>query len=126
MIRQIWPTTVAYFTALLTLLHTFIEDFRYGLRSIKRCKGVAAGVVISMGLGIGATASLFSFVDFFALRPLPVPETNQVVRLANFTTANSLEGFSYPEYREYGTLSHLLRCVFCFPFSPTVNPQIVL
>jgi len=85
----------------LRLAHHWIQDFRYGLRLIKRSKGLALGVVISMGLGVGATASVFSFVDSFVFRPLPVPETNRLVRITNSTPASSDGGFSYPEYRDY-------------------------
>src|SRR5262245_42825108 len=69
--------------------HNWIQDFRQGIRSIKRTKGLAVGVIISMGLGLGATASMFSVVDFFVFRPLPVPETNRVVRIASSTPDRS-------------------------------------
>ncbi len=82
------------------LAHNLIQDFRFGLRLIKRSRVVALGVVISLGLGIGATASVFSFLDFFILRPLPVPESDRVVRLRNSTPANSI-GFSHPESGDY-------------------------
>src|SRR5436309_3410836 len=85
----------------LRFAHNLIQDFRYGLRSIKRSKGLALGVVISMGLGLGATATLFSLADFFLLRPLPVPETNRVVRIANSTAEHSAGPVSYPEYQDF-------------------------
>src|SRR5205823_7523038 len=91
----------AYITVALRPAHHLIQDFRYGLRLIKRSKGLALGVVISMGLGVGATASIFSLVDFIAFRPLTVPETDRVVHIANFTSGSSDGGFSYPEYRDY-------------------------
>src|SRR5437867_7166180 len=68
---------------------------------MKRSKGIPLGVVISMALGIGATASVFSFVDSAVLRPLPVPETHRVVRITNSTPAGPIGSFSYPEYRDY-------------------------
>jgi putative ABC transport system permease protein len=83
-----------------------IQDFRSGLRVIKRSKGLAFGVVISMGLGLGVTASVFSFVDFFVFRPLPVPQTDRVVRLANSSAAALAGNFSYPEYQDYLERNH--------------------
>jgi putative ABC transport system permease protein len=76
-------------------------DFRYSLHSIRRSKGLAIGVVVSMALGLGVTASLFSQADFFIFRPLPVPETNRVVRIANSTSESLDESFSYAEYQDY-------------------------
>ncbi len=87
-------------------IENLILDFRYSLRSIKRSKGLALGVVISMGLGLGVTASLFSLADFFVFRPLPVPETNRVIRIANSTPEHLETGFSYPEYEDYVARNH--------------------
>src|SRR5438132_4138249 len=86
------------------LAHNLIQDFRFGLRLIRRSRLVALGVVISLGLGIGATASVFSFLDFFLFRPLPVPEANRVVRLRNSTPGQAVR-FSYPEARDYAERS---------------------
>src|SRR5262245_50924944 len=86
---------------LLSLAHNLIQDFRYGVRLIKRSKGLALGVVISIGLGVGGTASVFSFVGSFVFRPLRVPETGRVVRVTNSTPASSVGDFSYPEYRDF-------------------------
>jgi putative ABC transport system permease protein len=83
------------------ILNNLLQHFYHSFRAIRRSKGIALGVVISMGLGIGVTACVFSFVDYFALRPLPVPETNRVVRIVNATPTDRLGSFSYPEYRDY-------------------------
>src|SRR5262249_22171251 len=70
-------------------LEELFHDIRYSFRSIKRSKGLAFGIVISMGLGLGATAFVSSFTDAFVLPPLPVPETNRVVRITNATPTSS-------------------------------------
>jgi predicted permease len=85
---------------LLEFPRNLLQDFRVGLRWIKRSRLVSLGVVISLGLGIGVTASVFSFLDFFLYRPLPVPQSSRVVRIKNFTPANAIP-FSYPESRDY-------------------------
>jgi putative ABC transport system permease protein len=83
-----------------------VLDLHYSLRSIKRSKGLALGVVVSMGLGLGVTASLFSLADFFVFRPLPVPETSRVVRIANSTPERLETAFSYLEYQDYVERNH--------------------
>jgi hypothetical protein len=82
-------------------LEDVFQDLRYAFRSMKRSKALALGVVISIGLGIGATASVFSFVDGALFRLLSVPDTNRVVRITNSTPASSFGNFSYPEYQDY-------------------------
>src|ERR687897_1032354 len=46
------------------------QDMRVGLRSLLRAKGLAATVVITLALGIGANAAIFSVVRGVLLRPL--------------------------------------------------------
>ena len=46
------------------------QDMRVGLRSLMRAKGLAATVVITLALGIGANAAIFSVVRGVLLRPL--------------------------------------------------------
>ena len=48
----------------------FVRDIRIGLRSLLRAKGLAATVVVTLALGIGANAAIFSVVREVLLRPL--------------------------------------------------------
>src|SRR5215831_2022507 len=109
------------------LIHNLIQDFRQGFRSIKRSRGLALGVVISMGLGVGVTASVFSFVDFFSGRPLPVPESSRIVRLKNSSPSSEI-GFSYPEYRDYVEQSQSFTGIASYRttlvgFAPSIRDQ---
>src|SRR5262245_14483789 len=77
-----------------------IREIRYALRLIRRNKGFALAVLLSTALGVGATASIFSLIDAFMLRPLPVPEAGRVVRLTSVTQSNPVGRFSYAEVDE--------------------------
>jgi hypothetical protein len=76
---------------------TVFREIRYALRLILRNSGVSLAVLLSTALGVGATASIFSLVDAFLLRPLPVPETRRVVRLTSVNQSNPVGRFSYAE-----------------------------
>jgi len=76
---------------------TFFREIRYALRLIPRNKGFSLAVLLSTALGVGATASIFSLVDAFLLRPLPVPGTGRVVRLTSVNQSNPVGRFSYAE-----------------------------
>ena len=76
---------------------TIFREFIYALRLIRRNKGFSFAVLLSTALGVGATASIFSLIDAFLLRPLPVPGTSRVVRLTSVTQSSPVGRFSWAE-----------------------------
>jgi predicted permease len=65
----------------LPLLETLWQDVRYSFRQLRRSPGFAAVAIITLGLGIGANAAVFSVVDAIVLRPLPYPQQQRLVQI---------------------------------------------
>src|SRR5262245_31468117 len=62
-------------------LETFWQDLRFGARALFRSPGFAAIAVLTLALGIGANASIFSVLNTVLLRPLPWSEPDRAVMI---------------------------------------------
>ena len=77
------------------------QEIRQSLRFIVRNPGFSAVAVLSLALGIGANASVFSLADMLLFRPLPVIDPGRVVTIATFAVGDRFAGgVSYPKYRQ--------------------------
>ena len=59
----------------------FIQDLRLALRQLYRNPGFALAVTLTLALGIGVNAAVFTLVNGFLLRPLPYPEPDRLAVL---------------------------------------------
>jgi putative ABC transport system permease protein len=62
-----------------TLLGTFVQDARYGLRNLARNPGFTIVAMLTLALGIGANTAIFSVIHNTILRPLPFPDADRLV-----------------------------------------------
>src|SRR6202051_2509417 len=57
---------------------TFLHDFRYALRQLRKNPGFACTAILILGLGIGATTAIFSAVNPILFEPLPYPHADRI------------------------------------------------
>src|SRR5688572_6012940 len=78
------------------------KDIQYGVRMLLKNPGVTLVAVITLALGIGANAAIFSGVNAFLMRPLPVTRPNEVIRLMEVAGDGEVnDEFSYPDFLDY-------------------------
>src|SRR5688572_18421023 len=78
-------------------------DMRVGLRSLLRAKGLAATVVVTLALGIGANAAIFSVVREVLLRPLVNRDQDRLIYIRQSAPGHGTENttFSVPEIDDF-------------------------
>lgn len=65
----------------LPIVESLWRDVRYALRQMKKSPGLAATVVLTLALGIGAAAAMFTVVDHVLLQPVPYKNPGRLVRV---------------------------------------------
>src|SRR6187455_2478941 len=97
--RQVWYSRWFDAVAALGL------DMRVGLRSLLRAKGLAATVVTTLALGIGANAAIFSVVREVLLRPLVNRDQDRLIYIRQSAPGLGTENvkFSVPEIDDFAS-----------------------
>lgn len=67
----------------LPLLETLVQDIRYCFRTLRRDAGLAVFAILIVGLGTGASSTVFSVLNALLLRPLPFTEPKSLIWIEN-------------------------------------------
>src|SRR5436189_4200634 len=81
---------------------TFVNDLKFAIRSLGRSKGLTLTVVITLALGIGANAAIFSLVRGVLLRPLVNRDEDRLIYIRQSAPGIGVQNatFSVPEIQD--------------------------
>ena len=98
-------------------LASFADDVRYALRSMRHNPALTIVAMLSLGLGIGANAAIFTLIDAVMLRSLPVRHPEELVQL---TMGERGQVFTNPIWEQVRDHQTVFRALFAYG-NTTVN-----
>jgi putative ABC transport system permease protein len=87
------------------MLATFIGDLRIAARLLRRAPAFAVVSILTLGLAIGATTSIFSVIEPVLLRPLPYPDPSRLVFVWERDRDGGRDNVGYATFRDIVTAS---------------------
>jgi hypothetical protein len=104
-------------------MQTFFRDVRYATRSLRRSPAFTVTVVMTLALGVGATAAIFSCVYALLLQSLPFADAARIIALSEVhpQITGGIEA-TYPDYEDWKAQQHSFTQIAAYS---TLNPETV-
>ena len=105
------PPDLVHGTWRMLLINDLLQDVRYGLRALLRSPAFSCAAIVTLALGIGTNAAIFSGLNALLLRPLPVVHPADLFNLKRDESAIRSYNFPSQEIRRYQELTQVFENV---------------
>jgi len=108
------------------MIDSIRQDLRIALRSFRSAPQFTVAAVLTLALGIGANAAMFSLADATALRPPDVPRPGELVRVFTTSKDTPFGEVSYPDFRDLRARTKTLSGLVAYDagdFALTSDPE---
>jgi putative ABC transport system permease protein len=102
------------------------QDFRFGVRMLRKNPGFTAVAVLTLALGIGANTAIFSVVDAVLLRSLPFRDAGRLVAISETHVALPELGASSADFADWRAQSHSLQELAAYNWTSIGNSTLVV
>lgn len=101
---------------------SLVTDLRYATRRLRGSPGFTAVTAVTLALGIGATAAIFSAVNPILIETLPYPDARRIATIADRAADGSPVDVTFGTYREIGSRARSFDALAVMrPWQPTVT-----
>lgn len=112
-------------------MNSLPQDLRYALRQLRKSPAFALTAIVTLGLGIGVNAAMFSVIEQVLLRPMPYHSASQLVMIAPHPlSGGGFDPASLPDIRDWKARTHVFSDMAWWTIQvPTLgnrdNPELV-
>jgi predicted permease len=111
-------------------MRTMLQDLHFAFRQLKNAPAFAFTAILTLALGIGINAAMFSVVDQVLLRSMPFPRANEVVQMGVRSESGGFSTTSLPDILDWQARSHSFQQIAYYTeqvptLGGTSNPRIV-
>src|SRR5215475_4844013 len=79
-------------------MDSFLQDLRFGFRQLRKSPAFTLAAVLTLALGIGANATIFSWLSAVVINPVPGVDGRGLVAVRWFTPEHGGRSVSWPDY----------------------------
>jgi len=94
------------------------RDVAYALRSLMKSPAFTFAAVLTLAIGIGATTAIYSVVDRVLLQPLPFPDSDRLIRIAENQPTPGIPAITYHEYLDWRSRTTRLSGLAAVGYTP--------
>ena len=98
-------------------MRNFIQDLRYGIRMLAKRPGFTLIAALTLALGVGANTAIFSAVNAVLLKPLPFPESQQLVDLSETFKPDGFGSVSVPNLEDWKNQNTVFAGIAAYSFT---------
>jgi macrolide transport system ATP-binding/permease protein len=91
--------------ATIPFLESVVQDLRFTLRQLRRTPAFTVTATVMVALGIGASVTIFAFVDAALIKPLPYRNPSRLLYVSETNPDIPLANLSYPDYLDWKKLN---------------------
>ncbi len=102
------------------LIGELLQDIKFGFRSLRKSPGFATVALLTIAIGIGANAAIFSFIDSVVLKPLPYPDPEGIVRVYEKPPTGGWGGVSALNFLDWQQKSRPFKYLAAFCMSSAI------